>query len=215
MEEIIIQALVTSLGVAPIMLGHYLKFKADTNVSRRKSDNSHKHLKHKIDNLDLKIVELDKIVKKNINKHEFKEELGNRISRKGLNLISAYSDLTPEIVSVLNLTHIKIKNFAVNYYKSQYRLDKGLVSNYIEIETNTIRDAINHAANDAFQGRKNGELFDQFIQHQTYISKVINAFIDRLSINRLTDEKYVRLFENLVSDILKNQIAGWRLWNNY
>ena len=195
--------LVTMIG---LFLINYVKFRADTVISRRKSDNSHQALTDKINGLEI-------VVKEDLVNREFRANLESSISRKSFDIISSNTDLTDEFINILNLLQIKVKNFAISYSNSQYRENKKIVENYLEIEINTVKEAIKHASNDAFTGKKKDLKFFDFIR---YINPAIdtntNVLIQILTKNGLSKDDYIGLFEKFIKDMLLDYIKSWRQW---
>lgn len=188
------------------IISSYLKTRADNKVSRKKSENSHILLSEKLD-------KIDKLVKESELSREFKENIEKAISGKAFDIIQANTDLTDNFINILNLLQIKVKGFAVTYSVSPYRKNKKAVKNYLEIEINTIREAVRHAGNDTFKGAKDGKTFSTFLKYyHPEITTATNVLISILTKNGLSKKEYMELFEIYINDLFLNYIKGWRRW---
>ena len=184
---------------------NYMKFRSDIIISRNKSDKSHEIL-------EKKLSKLESALDKEITEREFKHKLSNSITRKAFDVIQYNNFLSKEFISILNMTQVKINNFAIDYFDSHYRVNKDVARDYLNVVANSIREDIKHLELDLFKGEKRGLKFNDFVRKYSNIDTVINVMIQRLVENGLDRKMYIHLFENFIADLFTEFIKGYRTW---
>ncbi len=184
---------------------NYLKYRSDIRITERKQDNSHEFLKEKINSLEL-------IIKEDVLRRDFRTKLETEISHVAFSIIQANTDLTPEIINILNQFQLKISNFAIKYIDSPYRNNKTIVDNYINIELETIINDIRHLSNDTFKNKKNDLIFYNYVVKYSNLNTHINVLIQRLKENGLTKDEYINLFKRFTKNAMLEIIKGYRKW---
>lgn len=196
---------IQTISIISLFIINYLKVRADNRIYRKKSEKV-------ISSLTKKLEDIESIVIAGADSRELIDKLDKAISKKGFEVISANTDLGNDMINVLNMFQIKVKKFAISYFESQFRVNKNIVEDYIQIEMNTIMEFVKHTYNDNFKGVRKNLTFFENIEKITNSIVCTNVLIHRLIENGLSSVKYRELFEKYIADIFKEHIKGYRLW---
>jgi len=154
-----------------------------------------------------------------IEEKEFAEkEINDAITTKAFSIISANTEsLDNNIRAILNVTEQKITKFAIGIRNSPYR-KKGRQKweEYLNLKVSSIKEQIRYLVNDIYPQKHEikGVVMDynKFIYHSTTITTDIAVLVQFLVKNGMKNGEYTLLFVDFIEKIFKQQIKGWRKW---
>jgi len=211
--EIIKELAKISVPIIILYLKLYFDNKKNRGIEQKNTDyriDVFNKLDEKIDNMydDLKI---------HTNKDDDDSMIRTSLQREGLNIISANSDLSQQIIHLLMSGQMSLSSFVAEYYTSNFRKNKKEREEFLALKINTIKGKLKQIALQqfpVFRKYKNEEVnFIKFLAlHPIKIDATINVFVKTLVRNGLNHEKYISECNDFLENMFKESIIIWRDW---